>query len=299
MNEIKDAVDSASHTIEGLYDAVRTLLFVGASDVSVPYSELICHCGISPESRMSKDEYEKCKRAIGNANTNRYLYWYDMELKIQSLADRVFAVGSLYADFDAKLPRIDAIDEKRIQSARIDISRYSDDVYISANNVFVIIAAGLDILAKVAYEISHMGEYNFAKYNRMKSADVIFKQELPVNIEFKESGMAFSEMPCLRLIEAFRNEYVHNSSWSYRASVYEAVDTAGCPLPRFMLFPDYDERGCFIKSGARGRFYSQGNKINEKMPDIIVPAINAIDNTVKSMIAFCYKRYREYEACQS
>ena len=290
MNEIKDAVDSASHTIEGLYDAVRALLFGGASDINVPHSDFLCHCGISPESRMSKDEYEKCKNAIGDTNTKRYLYWYDMELKIESLADRIFAVGSLYADFDAKLPRIEAIDEKRIQSARIDISKFSDDVYIAANNVFVTIAAGLDILAKVAYEISHMGEYDFAKYNRMKSVDVLFKPGLPVNIEFKKSGMVFSEMPCLRLIEAFRNEYVHNSSWSYRASVYEAVDTEGCPLPRFMLFPDYDERGCFIKSGARGRFYSQGNKINEKMTGIIAPAINAIDNTVKAMIAFCYAK---------
>ena len=290
MDAIKDAVNSASHTIEGLYDAVYAILFGGLSGERVPFSNFLCYCGISPESRMSKEEYEKIKRVIGDVDTNRYLYWYDMELKIESLADRVCAVQSLYVDFDIKLPRIDSIEEKDIQSARIDISSRSDDIYIAANNIFVAIAASLDILAKVAYEISHIDEYDFSEYKQMKSKAVLFKPNLSVDMEFKKNGMVFSSMPCLRLIEEFRKEYVHNSSWSYRASVYEARDTTGNLLPRFMLFPDYDERGCFIKSGARGHFYSQGNKINEKMPDIIVPSIKAIDNTVKSMIRFCYNK---------
>lgn len=296
MNDIKGIVRSASDKIEGLYDAVQALLFGGATTQRALCSEFLCNCGISPESRMTKMEYEKIRDVICDSHTNKCLYWYDMELKIESLADRIAAVESLYLDFDFKLPHIDCIDDSMIECARIDISEWADDAYVAANNVFVAIAAGLDILAKIAYEVSHVEEYDFSSYKRMKSDDILFKQGLPIDDKFKKCGMVFSEMPSIRLIEAFRNEYVHNSSWSYRATVYEATDKAGNLLPRYMMFPDYDERGFFIKSGTRGHFYSQGNKINEKMPDIIVPVLRAIENTVEAMIEFCYDKAKAMSA---
>lgn len=94
--------------------------------------------------------------------------------------------------------------------------------------------------------------------------------------------MLFSEPPIIRKIETFRNEFVHNGPWDLRCSVYNtAVD--GEPADVIIYSPDMDEIGNFVSSGSRNKFYSQANRINIQLPNMIQEATIVLKNTIEQL----------------
>lgn len=96
--------------------------------------------------------------------------------------------------------------------------------------------------------------------------------------------MLFAEPPIIRKIETFRNEFVHNGPWDLRCSVYNTA-VNGEPADVIIYSPDMDEIGNFISSGSRNKFYSQANRINILLPDMIKNATIIVNNTINQLSA--------------
>ena len=47
-----------------------------------------------------------------------------------------------------------------------------------------------------------------------------------------------------------------------------------------MYAPDFDENGNLISSGARNKFYSQGNKMNVMLPELVESVLEILKNTI-------------------
>ena len=117
----------------------------------------------------------------------------------------------------------------------------------------------------------------------MKSADTIYKKSLSnIDPSLKATDMLFSEPPVIRKIETFRNEFVHNGPWDLRCSIYNTA-IEGKPADVIIYSPDMDEFGNFISSGSRNKFYSQANRINFQLPDIIKEATIILNNTINQL----------------
>lgn len=96
--------------------------------------------------------------------------------------------------------------------------------------------------------------------------------------------MLFAEPPIIRKIETFRNEFVHNGPWDLRCSVYNTA-VNGEPADVIIYSPDMDEIGNFISYGSRNKFYSQANRINILLPDMIKDATIIVNNTINQLSA--------------
>lgn len=114
----------------------------------------------------------------------------------------------------------------------------------------------------------------------MRSSDIIYNKNLKnIDPSLKNVGMLFSEPLVIRKIETFRNEFVHNGPWDLRCSIYNTFVNEE-PADAIIFSPDMDDFGNFIRSGSRNKFYSQGNRINIQLPDIINEATKILDNTI-------------------
>ena len=95
--------------------------------------------------------------------------------------------------------------------------------------------------------------------------------------------MLFTDPEVVRKFETFRNEYVHNGPWDLMSSVYyTAVD--GDPADVIIYSPDMVD-GHFVTSGSRNKFYSQNNRINAQLPDMIKDATLILMRTVEQISA--------------
>ena len=157
------------------------------------------------------------------------------------------------------------------------------EAYILLNSVFVAYASIFDIMSKIAVEQFEFNKYDFSKYKKMRSADIIYNRSLNnIDPSLKVTGMLFSESPVIRKIETFRNEFVHNGPWDLRCSVYYTA-IAGEPADVIIYSPDMDDFGNFIRSGSRNKFYSQANRINIQLPDMIKEATIVLKNTINQL----------------
>ena len=177
-------------------------------------------------------------------------------------------------------------------------AKYNDDEYTSVsrcggmketeahmllNSIFVAYASVFDILSKIAVEQFEFAEYDFSSYRKMKSADIIYKKSLRnIDPSLITTGMLFSEPTVIRKIETFRNEFVHNGPWDLRCSIYTTIVNE-VPGDIIIYSPDMDELGNFITSGSRNKFYSQGNRINIQILNIINEATLVLRNTINQI----------------
>lgn len=100
--------------------------------------------------------------------------------------------------------------------------------------------------------------------------------------------MLFSAPLVVRKIETFRNEFVHNGPWDLRFSVYGTAVNG--ELADVVIFsPDMNEFGHFVKSSSRNKFYSQGNRINVQLPDMLNEASTIVKNTIERL-SLLYKQ---------
>ncbi|TOB45014.1 hypothetical protein CGK06_11155, partial [Vibrio parahaemolyticus] len=82
------------------------------------------------------------------------------------------------------------------------------------------------------------------------------------------SGTIFESCSFINEIEAIRNHVIHNGLLDDLPKVYRVV-VDGCCVEKFILLPDINDSGRFESYKNRNLFFSQENKINEKLPSII------------------------------
>lgn len=282
-NHIRDLIDDS---IILLYEAIESYIFqdVNYEKVVSNIPRWVFDAGISPELRCSKDFFEKLKQKAIHPIFGKFIYYNDLCGKLSAIQDRLEAsimfLTQLYIHLpcEARYSRSQYTDASRIVGSK------ETDVHMLLNSVFVAYASVFDLLTKIAIEQFEFDRYDFGKYKKMKSADALFnKNNKNVDSSLKASNMLFSEPIVIRKIETFRNEFVHNGPWDSRCSVY--CTSVNDELADVIVFsPDMDEYGNFVSSGSRNKFYSQGNRINFQLPEMLNEATAIIKNTIGRLI---------------
>ena len=268
-----------------LYDSIDNFIFQDI-DYGLVISNMpkwIVDGGISPELNCTKEWYEKLRRKETHPIFSRFIYHYDLWSKVSAMQDRLSAVMMFMRQLYNIVPCTAKYKDSQYTSAARCGGVRETEAHILLNSVFVAYASVFDIMTKIAIEQFEFTKYDFGNYRKMKSADTIYKKSLNnIDPSLKNKGMLFSEPPIIRKIETFRNEFVHNGPWDLRCSVYNtAVD--GEPADVIIYSPDMDEIGNFISSGSRNKFYSQANRINIQLPNMIQETTIVLKNTIEQL----------------
>ena len=268
-----------------LYDSIDLFLFqdIDYDRVASNMPMWVADAGLGPEINCTKDWYEKLRRSVTHPIFGRFIYHSDLCGKVAAMQDRLNAVIMFMKQFYNIVPCRAKYSEDEYTSASRSGGPRETEAHMLLNCIFVAFASVLDILSKISVEQFEFSKYDFNHYRKMISADVIYKKNLNnIDPSLKTTGMLFSEPPVIRKIETFRNEFVHNGPWDLRCSIY-STSVDGVPADTIIYSPDMDEFGNFISSGSRNKFYSQANRINIQLPNIIEEACSILKRTINQL----------------
>ena len=282
---IKMLEDTSEFNIIGLYDSIDNYLFqdVNYEMVVSMMPNWVADAGISPEGCCTKDFYDTLKRKAFHPVFGRFVYYYELWSIIAGIQDRLSAVILFLRQFYKEVPCKAKYTSDQYTSACRKCGDRETQAHVLLNSIFVAYASIFDLLAKVAVEENQIDGYDFGKYKEMKSNWILYKYSMKnISPSLQAPGMLFSDPLIVKKFVTFRNEYVHNGPWDLRSSVYYTA-VNGEPADVVIYSPDMDEHGNFVKSGSRNKFYSQNNRINIQLPDMIKEATSILQSTIDEL----------------
>lgn len=279
---IEEIIDGS---IIRLYQSIDNFIFqdIDYSKVRSIMPQWVSDAGVGPELACTKVAYEALRRNASHPIFSKFVYHYDLWGKVAAIQDRLSAVIMFMRQFYNIVPCTANYDESQYTSAARCGGERETEAHMLLNSIFVAYASVFDLLSKISVEQFEFNKYDFTMYKKMRSSDVIYRKSLNnIDPSLKTEGMLFSEPAVIRKIETFRNEFVHNGPWDLRCSVYYTA-VNGEPADVVIYSPDMDELGNFITSGSRNKFYSQANRINIQLPDLINAASGVLKNTIEQI----------------
>lgn len=281
-SNIKEIINDS---IISLYNSIDNFIFqdIDYSKVRSVMPRWVSDAGVSPDLICTKVEYETLRRNAKHPIFGKFLYHYDLWGKIAAIQDRLSAVIMFMRQFYKIIPYMAHYNESQYTSATRCGGEQETEAHMLLNSIFVAYASVFDLISKISVEQFEFYKYDFSKYKKMKSADITYKKSINnIDPSLKAESMLFSEPAVIRKIETFRNEFVHNGPWDLRCSVYNTA-VNGEPADVVIYSPDMDELGNFISSGSRNKFYSQANRINIQLPDLINEASVVLKKTIEQI----------------
>lgn len=295
-------IEDVSEEIVSLYDYIEKMILPHVELDEIRDRELawMANAGRSAESGMSNIKFEKyiqSLEATKNTNVIKILYWHDLEALLNASQDRLSSIILNLQKFYSVLPLItEPFDNTQINGATLSGGEDGINCYTSANMIFIDLASIFDILSKLACELAYFPNYDFTRYPKLKSRNILYQKNLQVSPILKQNGVLFSEPPIVRKIETLRNEYVHNGPWDRFPAIYYPIDQEGMPLPAFMQMPDMNADGTFVSVINRNKFYSQEKKLNEELIPIINETLGIINATIQGLKKVAYSQTDESES---
>lgn len=278
----------SQQNILGLYDSIDAFLFqdIHFEKVISNLPKWVCDEGINPEGCWSKVTYEKYRTKATHPVFNRFIYYYDLWSLVAAIQDRISAVMLYMEEFYKLVPCKMNYKPEQYTSGSRQAGESETRAHVQLNSIFVSYASIFDLLSKIAVEQFMFDQYDFKNYRDMycKRENAMYKPNIRnIDPSLKQNGLLFTNPEVVRKFETFRNEYVHNGPWDLRCCIYyTAVD--GEPADEIIYSPDMVD-GYFVKSGSRNKFYSQNNRINEQLPDMIKEATQILMKTVDQISA--------------
>ena len=278
----------SEHSIIELYDSIGAFLFqdIHFEKVISNMPKWVCDEGISPEGGCSKEFYERFRKKANHPVFSKFIYYYDLWSLVAAIQDRISAVMLYMQEFYKLVPcKMNYKPEQYTSGTRCGGVRETQ-AHVLLNSIFVSYASIFDLLSKIEVEQFMFDQYDFTNYKDMhcKKEKAIYKPNIKnIDPSLKQNGLLFTDPEVVRKFETFRNEYVHNGPRDLRSSVYyTAVD--GDPADVIIFSPDMVD-GHFVTSGSRNKFYSQNNRINAQLPDMIKDATLILMRTVEQISA--------------
>lgn len=284
-NDCYEYLRELESSIQYLYTSIDNFLFqdINRSIIQGLMPQWVCDGGRSPELSLSKVEYEKFKQKMNIPIVRKFIYYYDLWYIIVAVQDCLEAVEMFMRNFYRSIPFELKYKEKDYTSAARTCGKWETEVHTSLNGVFVSLASTFDLLSKIAIEQAQYTKYgDFSNYSKMNSNGFLYnvdKLKNMIDSALTKNGMLFVVNKNVRIIETFRNEYVHNGPWDFRCSVYNTAIN-GFPADVVVYAPDFDENGNLVSSGARNKFYSQGNRMNIMLSDLVESVLKILKNTI-------------------
>lgn len=144
--------DTVGISIEGLYSAIHHCLFQGVDydSISCLMPKWILNEGISPEGKLSKDEYENFRNIAKHPIFGLFMYYYDFWTIISAIQDRLHAVSMFLSQFYSHIPCAAHYSDNQYTSATRQCGEIETSLHVLLNSIFVSYASVFDLLAKVA-----------------------------------------------------------------------------------------------------------------------------------------------------
>lgn len=274
--------------IIGLYERIDAFIFqdINFGKVISIMPKWVCDDGISPEGCCSKEFYEKLRSKATHPVFNMFIYYYDLWSLVAAIQDRISAVIFYMQELYKLVPCKMKYKSEQYTTGSRHGGKRETQAHILLNSIFVSFTSIFDILSKIAIEQFMFDQYDFTKYKDMhcKKENAMYKPNIKnIDPSLKQNGLLFTDPEVIRKFETFRNEYVHNGPWDLRSVVYYTA-VNGEPADVIIYSPDMID-GHFVTSNSRNKFYSQDNRINEQLPNMINEATRILMRTIDQISA--------------
>ena len=289
-SKLKDCIrriEDVTEAVVPLYRDMQEMIFAPVdSEVVLDMAQLwMADGGRSAESAISAITFEKlvsAAEAKKNPTVNKILYWNDVEAWLNAVQDRLVSTIWMLEEFYASLPCEEKISDELIDTAILSSGEDGRKCYVAANTVFINLASVFDILTKIVCELENFPKRDFTTYPKIKLKLDKYNKNANVLPEVKQPGMLYSEpeIPIVRKIETFRNEYVHSGPWDRSPSIYLPRDAERKPMPAFMMMPDMTETGTLVTVRNRNKFYSESKKLNEELIPMVEETMDVVEKTL-------------------
>lgn len=240
----------------------------------------LSYAGIDAEIKISKVEFEKLVIENNTEETNKFLYYYDVNNIIGSLQNLVQKSKYLFCEF-YKILNINSfmLQPKPFEkdSLMFASGQLVTNIYSTINHLFINLASQLDFITKICIEFENFPK-DFNVYQKLKCRGKLFGHAQRIKkLPFENTVFAKSDK--IQLILSLRNDIIHNSSLENIPKVYQQFQNWEM-IEKFILIPD-NTNGLFDSFVNRNRFFNNDVKLNEILPDLIFEFWNKLMTTIK------------------
>lgn len=291
--------DSISYDVDNelvrLYDTLRDLFFESTDEY---YKELdflpifVQAAGQDSDCTVTKDLFVKLihdKTILELPNINKHLYLVDCQYLIGTIQNLLQGMEYAFLNFYIYLAdSTDIMPRFNDGNVYLEMSANATRVVSLIETYFTKAYSILDMFCKIAHEMEHRME-DFSEYKKMKSSNVLWgdRKKLKIN---NTSKTVFEKCELISLIEAIRNEVVHNGSWELRPKIFNVFEDERL-IERYVLFPDMED-GHLSTAKNRRHFFGKGTKVNNIFPKIHYELMSRVLDTVNVLNSFCFE-YKE------
>jgi hypothetical protein len=249
----------------------------------------VIQAGIDPEALKSRDEFAEELNKMENPLEKKLIYYYSVRhynhVAQNMIKHILISLGDAYAllsepNLYEEVPlHVQAYGEGEI--FRNSISPSGHRIWTNISFCIEKTVSFLDFMTKYVFEISQINLG--AVPNKPRARNETFSSWSKIRLAKDTPLSEWSDD--LRLIHSLRDETVHNGTIDHHSKIYE--HTIGSVVQRrFMLLPDH-EKGRFLTSAGRKRFYRQDNHLNAVLPSILeavfrdaLSSLNKIDHGI-------------------
>ncbi len=285
--------DFYTEAVEHIVPGVSALI---KSDTHLGYLS----AGLGASTTISANDFRRfTEGASHNPIILAALYTQSFDALTSAIQSGFINLERLLCDFYRKL----CTDPQHLPSSEILIDHfgpndtierhgeYASELMSVLSSIYIQMASILDYLAKIDHELSSPKE-EFSTFCRMKSRRITFETG-----GYKEpfyENTIFSQEKLVNEIMSIRNLVIHNAMIDSRPRYYVRF-SEGEVAERYMLFPDLNEHGRLASIKDRELFYSNNDKINLRLPDLVIDFEEGCISLIKKFIEHLRERYRHNE----
>jgi hypothetical protein len=245
----------------------------------------IPYAGIDGDLKVSKEQFEILINKSG-ANTELYklLYYYDVSNLIGTFQNSVQETKTLFCQFYEELNTNSfmftnqPIEPNGIMFAS---GRLVTSIFSKVNHLFISLYSQLDFLAKITYEVENLQSI-FNTYPKLKSSKILFGDSKKTKLHELENTVFEKSVKNIKIIQALRNEIVHNASFENIPKVFQHFENNKM-IEKFIFLPDFDDDGIIKTFKSRKRFFGMDIKLNIILPDLIFDLWKRQLETIKEL----------------
>lgn len=256
------------------------------SDFDMPKDELVC-CFATPlhdkmaDYGINDEESLRIYREIDDKKY-RYAYTADCQSLVNTLQELILGCHSSIIGFYKQL--CSSCCNPQMEGTYYECGPESRMIYGFLYNFIIQSYSSFDILTKIAYELENLKNCE-SSYAKLASSKILYGNKKDLKIDL--IGTVFEKCRTTSIIENLRNELVHNATWEMNPKVFTVAEN-GAIVSRHIFFPDLTAEGTLVTFKNRKRFFADGNKVNDVLPELYFDVLSRIHVTLGKLIGKTY-----------
>ena len=221
----------------------------------------ISDAGHSSDFDISKEEFEKLLQGNNDEIIFRMLFYQDMSNLLGYLQSRIVGAKDQFILFYKNFCDCEPLSND-LGDVTVMLGEDTTTVFSLLTNSIINLYSILDLITKIVYQFEHIPT-DFTSYPKLKSNMQNGNLQQIKRVSFP--GTVFDRShSTMKLIENLRHELIHNGYWEANPKIYFSFEN-GNLIEKWIFMPD-ESNGNLVAHHNRKRFFSQGAKINQKLP---------------------------------